>query len=106
MRAIKDFVHCYNVVYNVLEDFFKEVKMRKTLFLIMGMLAGAAVGAAAALMFAPYSGKEMQSRIRIRAQGLINEGKQAAAVRRAELQAQLEGFKRGAPVTLSESTPD
>jgi gas vesicle protein len=80
--------------------------MRKTLFLIMGMLAGAAVGAAAALLFAPYSGKEMQAQIRTRAQKLIDEGKQAAAARRAELQAQLEGFKRGTPVTISESTPD
>lgn len=80
--------------------------MRKTLFLIMGMLAGAAVGAAAALLLAPYSGKEMQTRIRTRAQELIDEGKRAAAARRAELQAQIEGFKRGTPVTISESAPD
>jgi gas vesicle protein len=80
--------------------------MRKTLFLIMGMLAGAAVGAAAALLFAPYSGKDMQARIRTRAQELIDEGKRAAATRRAELQAQLESFKRGTPVTISESAPE
>jgi gas vesicle protein len=80
--------------------------MRKTLFLIMGVLAGAVVGAAAATLLAPYSGKEMQERIRSRAQELIEEGKRAAAARRAELQAQLEGFKRGTPVTISESKPD
>jgi gas vesicle protein len=80
--------------------------MRKTVFLIMGMLAGAVVGAAAAMLLAPYSGKELQGRIRTRAQELIEEGKRAAAARRAELQAQLEGFKRGAPVTISESAPD
>lgn len=80
--------------------------MRKTLFLIIGVLAGAVVGAAAAIFLAPYSGKELQARIRTRAQELIDEGKRAAAVRRTELQAQLEGFKRGAPVTISESTPD
>jgi gas vesicle protein len=80
--------------------------MRKTFFLIMGMLAGAAVGAVAALLLAPYSGKEMQAQIRTRAQKLIDEGKQAAATRRAELQAQLEGFKRGTPVTISEGAPD
>jgi gas vesicle protein len=80
--------------------------MRKTLFLIIGMLAGAAVGAAAAILLAPYSGKELQGRIRTRAQELIDEGKRAAAARRAELQAQLEGFKRGTPVTISENAPD
>jgi gas vesicle protein len=80
--------------------------MRKTFFLIMGILAGAVVGAAAAILLAPYSGKEMQVRIRTRAQELIEEGKKAAAARRAELQAQLEGFKRGTPVTIAEGAPD
>jgi gas vesicle protein len=80
--------------------------MRKTFYLIMGMLAGAAVGAAAAILLAPYSGKEMQKRIRTRAQELIDEGKRAATARRAELQAQLEGFKRGTPVTISEGAPE
>jgi gas vesicle protein len=80
--------------------------MRKTFYLIMGMLAGAAVGAAAAILLAPYSGKEMQKRIRTRAQELIDEGKRAATARRAELQAQLEGFKRGTPVTISEDAPE
>jgi gas vesicle protein len=80
--------------------------MRKTFFLIVGILAGAAVGAAAAILLAPYSGKELQGRIRTRAQELIEEGRQATAARRAELQAQLESFKRGTPVTISESAPD
>jgi gas vesicle protein len=80
--------------------------MRKTLFLIMGVLAGAVVGAAAATLLAPSSGKELQGRVRTRVQELIEEGKRAAAARRAELQAQLEGFKHGTPVTISESTPD
>ena len=69
--------------------------MRKTVYLIIGLLAGAAVGAATTILLTPYSGQEMQSRIRTRAQGLIEEGKKAAAARRAELQAQLESFKRG-----------
>jgi gas vesicle protein len=80
--------------------------MRKTFYLVMGVLAGAAVGAAAAILLAPYSGKEMQARIRTRAQELIEEGKRAAATRRAELQAQLDAFKRGTPITISEKTPD
>ena len=80
--------------------------MRKTFYLILGLLAGAAVGAAAAMLLAPYSGQELQTRIRVRVQELIEEGKRAAAARRVELQAQLEGFKHGTPVTIAETTPD
>jgi hypothetical protein len=36
---------------------------------------------------------------------LIEEGKRAAAARRAELEAQLDAFKRGTPVTI-ETTPE
>jgi gas vesicle protein len=72
--------------------------MRKTFYLLIGVLAGAAVGAAVATLLAPYPGKEMQERIRVRFQEVIEEGKRAATARRAELQAQLEAFKRGAPV--------
>jgi gas vesicle protein len=74
--------------------------MRKTIFLLMGFVAGAAVGAAAAILLAPSSGTELQGRIQTRAQELLEEGKRAAAARRAELAAQLESFKRGAPVSL------
>jgi gas vesicle protein len=84
----------------------KEAKMRKTVYLIIGLLAGAAVGAATAILLAPYSGHEMQSRIRTHAQELIEEGKKAAAARRAELQAQLESFKRGTSVTIDKTTSD
>jgi gas vesicle protein len=69
--------------------------MRKTLFLLMGVLSGALVGAAAALLLTPYSGKELQGQIRSRAQGLIEAGREAAAARGAELQAQWEALKRG-----------
>ena len=74
--------------------------MRKTSSLLIGLLAGAVVGAAAAMLLAPYSGSELQQRMRTRVQELIEEGKRAAAARRAELEAQLESFKRGASVTI------
>lgn len=74
--------------------------MRKTIFLLVGLVAGAAVGAAAAILLAPYSGAELQGRIRTRAQELLEEGQRAAAARRAELAAQLESFKHGTPVLL------
>jgi gas vesicle protein len=74
--------------------------MRKTIFLLVGFVAGAAVGAAAAILLAPSSGTELQGRIRTRAQELLEEGKRAAAARRTELAAQLESFKRGTPAPL------
>jgi gas vesicle protein len=74
--------------------------MRKTVSLLVGLLAGAVVGAAAATLLAPYSGTELQQRMRARVQELIEEGRRAASARRAELEAQLEAFKRGTPVTI------
>ena len=79
--------------------------MRKIVSFLVGLLAGAVVGAAVAILLAPYSGPELQQRVRARAQRLIEEGRRAAAARRAELEAQLEAFKRGAPVTI-ETTPE
>ena len=76
--------------------------MRKTFFLLMGVLSGALVGAAAALLLTPYSGKEMQGQLRSRAQDLIEAGREAAATRGAELQAQWESFKRGTQATPAE----
>jgi gas vesicle protein len=79
--------------------------MRKIISFLAGMLAGAVVGAAAAILLAPYSGPELQGQVRTRVQALMEEGKRAAAARRAELEAQLEAFKRGTPVTI-ETTPE
>ncbi|MCP4538053.1 MAG: YtxH domain-containing protein [Chloroflexi bacterium] len=74
--------------------------MRKSFGFLVGLLSGAVVGAAIAILLAPKSGQDMQEQMRDRVQGLIEEGKRAAAVRRAELEAQLESFKRGAPAVV------
>lgn len=79
--------------------------MRKAFSFLAGLLAGATVGTAAAILLAPYSGPELQERIRTRVQGLIEEGRRAAVARQAELEAQLEAFKRGTPVTV-EAAPE
>ena len=71
--------------------------MRKLLGFMVGLLAGAVVGGVTALLLAPYPGTELQERVRTRVDELVEEGKRAAASRRAELQAELESFKRGAP---------
>jgi gas vesicle protein len=77
--------------------------MRKGFSFLVGLFAGAVVGAIAGILLAPYSGPELQEQVRTRLQGLIEEGKRAA--RRAELENQLEDFKRGTPVTL-EAPPE
>lgn len=69
--------------------------MRKVLSFLAGVLAGAVIGGAAVLLFTPYPGAEIRERLQARFESLIEEGKQAAAARRAELKAQLEAFKRG-----------
>ncbi len=69
--------------------------MRRPFSFLAGLLAGAVVGAAVAILLAPYAGPELRERARTRVQGLIEEGRRAAAARRAELSAQLEAFKRG-----------
>jgi gas vesicle protein len=79
--------------------------MRKAISFLAGLWAGAVVGAVAALLLAPYSGSELQEQVRARVQELAEEGKRAAAARRAELEAQLEAFKRGTSVTI-ETTPE
>jgi gas vesicle protein len=78
--------------------------MRKTVSFLVGLLSGAVVGAAIAILLAPQSGQEMQEQMRARVQGLIEEGKRAAASRRAELEAQLESFKRGTSVVVETPT--
>jgi gas vesicle protein len=80
--------------------------MRKFVSFLAGLFAGAVVGAAAAILLAPYSGPELQEQMRARVQELIEEGRRAAAARRAELEAQLEDFKRGAPVTIETTSEE
>jgi len=74
--------------------------MRKAVSFFAGVLAGALVGGMAALLLAPRSGSELQEQIRARVQELIEEGRRAAAARRAELEAQLDAFRRGEPVAI------
>ncbi len=72
------------------------ITMKRILSFIVGAMCGAVVGAAAALLFAPMSGSALREQARQRYQLLMKEGQQAAAARRAELEAQLAALKRGA----------
>lgn len=79
--------------------------MRKTIGFLAGVIAGALVGSVTALLLTPYSGSEVRERISSGIQQLVEEGKRAAAAQRADMEAQLEAFKRGTPITL-ETAPE
>ena len=63
--------------------------MRRLLAFIGGLLSGAAVGTAVALLFTPTSGDTMRQGLRQRYIGALKAGNEAAQRRRAELEAQL-----------------
>jgi len=77
--------------------------VRKISNFLTGFFLGGLVGAAAGLLLAPYGGTELQNRIQSRLDALVEEGKKAATARQAELEAQLEAFKRGESLNV-EST--
>ena len=62
--------------------------MEKTISFVGGFIMGAMIGAAVAVFMAPQSGEEFQKLIRERLQAVAQEGRRAAAERRAELEAQ------------------
>lgn len=61
---------------------------------LVGLIVGALVGAALALLLTPQSGEEFQRLLRERAEEIVEEGRRAAAERRAELEAQFAQAKR------------
>jgi len=63
--------------------------MRKLLSFLSGALVGALVGATLALLFTPSSGENLRDQLEDRVNRIRADIKQAAAVRRAELEEQL-----------------
>ena len=59
-----------------------------------GMVLGAAVAAGLVLLFTPQSGAETQKMIKDRIDAILDEGRQAAEMRRLELQTQFETLKQ------------
>lgn len=59
-----------------------------------GFVLGALIGGAAGLLLTPQSGEELQRTARERVQQVIEEGRRAAAERRAELEAQFAQAKQ------------
>lgn len=68
--------------------------MRKLVGFVAGAMCGAIVGAVAALLLAPSSGIELRQNVRARAGNVLSEGRQAAASRRADLEAQFAALKK------------
>jgi len=62
--------------------------MDKALSFLGGFVLGAVVGAIAAALMAPQPGNDLQALIRERLEMVAEEGRRAAAARRAELEAQ------------------
>jgi gas vesicle protein len=62
--------------------------------MLFGMLFGVAVAGGLVLLFTPQSGDEFRQRIADRLEAILAEGRQAAKVRRVELQSEFEAMKQ------------
>jgi len=62
-----------------------------------GVIVGAVVGGVVTLLLTPQSGEEFQRLTKERAEQIIEEGRRAAAERRAELEAQFAQAKQTPP---------
>lgn len=67
--------------------------MNRTFNFLFGAIIGGVLGAALAILLAPYSGEELRTEINLRADRVRSEVTQAAAERRAELERQLAALK-------------
>ena len=67
--------------------------MRKALSFFIGAVLGGIIGAAAALLFAPFAGTELRGRISTRVTGLADELRNAANTKRIELQERLDTLR-------------
>jgi gas vesicle protein len=67
--------------------------MGKVTGFLAGLMSGAIVGSVAALLLAPMSGRELQSRTRERFDNLMDDARTAAETKRVQLEAQLEKLK-------------
>jgi gas vesicle protein len=69
--------------------------MRRFFSFLSGVLSGATVGAAVALLMAPMSGEELLTEVQSRADKLLGDVKATIQEERGRLEAELEALKRG-----------
>ena len=77
--------------------------MSKVTCFLAGMMSGAIVGSVAALLLAPMSGRELQSKAREEFDELVEDAKSAAETKRVQLEAQLEALKAPKPKAVEEA---
>lgn len=68
--------------------------MRKVIGFLNGFLLGALLGGGLVLLLTPQSGQQLQESVRGHINQAIEEGRRAAAERRAELEAQFAQAKQ------------
>jgi gas vesicle protein len=68
--------------------------MRRFMTFLAGALCGALVGSVTALLLAPYSGEDLQGRIRDQAESVSGEIRAAYDSRMAQLEAELESLRK------------
>lgn len=69
--------------------------MSKFVNFLAGLLFGALVGAAVALLFAPMSGDRLREEAQTRAEKTVDDVRSTIDEERQRLQAELEALKRG-----------
>jgi gas vesicle protein len=74
--------------------------MRKFGFFLFGTLLGGLIGATLALLFTPMSGTVLRSNIRSVACSTVDEIKNAAILRRNELEQQLANLRAGTSIKV------
>lgn len=65
---------------------------------LSGILVGGLIGAAASLLMAAKPGREVQADLRREIDSVLEEGRRAAAARRAELERQLAELRGDLPL--------
>jgi gas vesicle protein len=72
----------------------EEIIMRQIFRFFSGVIFGALIGSLAAILFAPFSGKEFRARITDNAIRMRYEIQQAALSKRAELEKELSDLRQ------------
>ena len=71
----------------------------KFLSFLSGILVGGLIGAAASLLMAEKPGKEVQAELKREMDGVLEEGRRAAASRRTELERELAEMRGDLPLS-------
>jgi gas vesicle protein len=79
--------------------------MRQTFSFLAGAVCGALVGAVAALLLAPTSGRQLQIDARTQFDHVWADARTAAEAKRAQLEAQLASLKKPHVVEVPPSEP-